>query len=283
MKVLISGSTGLVGKRLAVALQAGGHEVFSAGRADFSTGVDALAIKVSQADVVVNLAGAPIVARWSAGYKREILESRIKTTGMLADAIAAAKTKPRLFISTSAVGIYPDGDVFTEASGRYGHDFLAKVCTDWEAEAMKAASHTRVIIFRLGVVLSDNGGALSKMRLPFKLGLGGPIAGGRQGFSWIHIDDLIKAYLFVMDKQPEGVFNLASPEPTDNAGFTKALGKALHRPVFMPIPAFALRLLFGEGAVTLTSGQKVKPERLLNAGFVFEHPSIESALADLLG
>jgi uncharacterized protein len=282
MKVLISGSTGLVGKHLSAALKSKGFEVVSAGRADFVKGVDALALKVSQADVVVNLAGAPIVARWSASYKTEILESRIKTTGMLAAAIAAAGTKPRLFISTSAVGIYPDGEVFTEANARYGDDFLAKVCTDWEAAAMKAVTHTRVAIFRLGVVLSEKGGALSKMLLPFKLGLGGPIAGGKQGFSWIHIDDLVNAYLFVIEKQLDGVFNLTSPQITDNAGYTRALGKVLHRPVFMPVPAFALRLLFGEGADMLTSGQKVSPERLVNEGYVFLYPDIEEALADLL-
>jgi uncharacterized protein len=282
MKVLISGSTGFVGKSLAAALTGKGFEVVSAGRADFAEGVDALAVKVSQVDVVVNLAGAPIVARWSASYKKEILDSRIKTTKMLADAIVLATKKPGLFISTSAVGIYPDGEVFTEANARYGHDFLAKVCTDWEAEAMKAASHTRVAIFRLGVVLSAKGGALPKLLLPFKLGLGGPIAGGKQGFSWIHMDDLINAYLFVIEKQLGGVFNLSAPEISDNAGFTRALGSALKRPAILPVPAFALRLVYGEGASALTNGQKVISERLQKEGFVFRFPDLETALMDLL-
>lgn len=283
MKLLISGSTGLVGRRLAEAFTKRGDTVVALGRADFAGDAGLIAEKVSGADIVINLAGAPIVARWSESYKQEILESRVNTTSIMVHAIGLAEKKPRLFISTSAVGIYPDGKIYTEANAEYGNDFLAHICKSWEAEAMKATAFTGVAIFRLGVVLSGKGGALAKMLLPFRLGIGGPIAGGRQGFSWIHIDDLINAWLFVIDNQLDGIFNLAAPEATDNAGFTKALGKAMHRPVFMPVPAFALRLLFGEGAITLTSGQKVIPERLLDAGFVFEHPKIEFALADLLG
>jgi len=282
MKVLISGSTGLVGKHLSAALKSKGFEVVSAGRTDFASGAAALAEKVNKVEVVVNLAGAPVVARWSEAYKKEIEDSRFQTTALLTEAIALATKKPRLFISTSAVGIYPDGEVFTEANARVGDDFLAKVCTAWEARAMKAAKETKVAIFRLGIVLAADGGALQKMLLPFKMGLGGPIATGKQGFSWIHINDLVNAYLFVIEKQLQGVFNLTSPRPTDNATYTRALGKVLHRPVFMPIPAFALKLVFGEGALMLTSGQKAIPENLIKAGFVFEHPDIEEALADLL-
>lgn len=282
MKVLISGSTGLVGKHLSAALQSKGFEVISAGRADFAAGAAVLAEKLNMVDVVVNLAGAPVVARWSEAYKKEIEDSRFRTTALLAEAIVLAKKKPRLFISTSAVGIYPDGEVFTEANARSGHDFLAKVCIEWEARAMKAAIETKVAIFRLGIVLATDGGALQKMLLPFKMGLGGPIASGKQGFSWIHINDLVNAYLFVIEQQLQGVFNLTSPNPIDNATYTRALGKVLHRPVFMPIPAFALKLVFGEGALMLTTGQKVLPEKLLKAGFVFKHPDIEEALADLL-
>lgn len=282
MNVLISGSTGLVGANLIAAFKERGDKIITAGRADFSQDVGPLTSKINEADVVIHLAGAPIVARWTESYKHDILESRVNTTGMMVQAMGLAEKKPKLFISTSAVGIYPDGKIYTEEHAEYGNDFLAGVCKAWEDEAMRAIAYTRVSIFRLGVVLSDKGGALSKMLLPFKMGIGGPIAGGRQGFSWIHLDDLIKAYLFVIDKQLDGVFNLTSPEPTDNAGFTKALGKALHRPVFMPIPAFALRLLFGEGAVTLTSGQKVIPEKLLKDGFVFRFTDVDQALRDLV-
>lgn len=282
MKILVSGSTGLVGRSLISKLKDTGHEVTGLSRSGFQKGVGYLTPLVNNADVVVHLAGAPVVARWTPSYKKEIEDSRFITTTMLTESIAKATRKPRLLISTSAVGIYPDGEVFTEATARYGNDFLAKVCTEWEDCAMKAASDTKVAIFRLGIVLSANGGALKKMLLPFKTGLGGPIASGKQGFSWIHIDDLVDAYLFVMEKQLDGIFNLTAPNPTDNATYTKALGKALKRPVFMPIPAFALRLIFGEGATMLTGGQKVLPGRLLKEGFEFAFPDIAKALNDLI-
>jgi uncharacterized protein len=283
MNILISGSTGLVGQKLKEALIRSGHMVTGIGRADFSGPEDALNTKVGQADVVINLSGAPIVARWTESYKKEIMDSRILTTRRLVKAIKNVPAKPRLLISTSAVGIYPEGGEFSESNARYGEDFLAEVCKAWEAEALKASPETKVAVFRLGVVLDRKGGALQKMLPAFRLGLGGPIAGGKQGFSWIHIDDLINAYLFVIEKQLDGVFNLSAPQATDNAGYTRALGKVLGRPVFFPIPAFGLRLLYGEGATALTSGQKALPERLLQEGFVFKFPEIEAALADLVG
>jgi len=281
MNVLICGSTGLVGRKLASVLTLRGDQIVAVGRDDFKRGVTFLTEKVNNADVVINLAGAPIVARWSESYKREILESRIGTTGMLVQAIALADRKPRLFISTSAVGIYPDGQLYSEADAEYGNDFLAGVCKDWEAEALKSSEFTKVAIFRLGVVLAKEGGALQKLLLPFKLGLGGPIASGRQGFSWIHIDDLVSACLFVTDHKLDGIFNLTAPGVTDNAGFTKALGNVLKRPAFIPLPAFTLRLIYGEGAVTVISGQKVVPTRLLNEGFIFGFPDLDLALRDL--
>ncbi len=282
MKVLISGSSGLVGKSLTAAFLSKSHQVIPVGRADFNGSKDALIAKVSQADVVINLSGAPIVARWTESYKKEIIESRIKTTALLVDAITLSAKKPGLFISTSAVGIYPDNEVFTEANAHYGDDFLAKVCLDWEAEAMKASSQTKVAIFRLGVVLASNGGALSKLLFPFRMGLGGPVAGGKQGFSWIHIDDLVKAYLFVIEKQLDGIFNLTAPEITDNAGFTNTLAKVLSRPAIIPVPAFALRLVYGEGATALINGQKAIPARLLQEEFNFHYPELEQALKNLL-
>ncbi len=283
MNILISGSTGLVGQRLKEVLLTKGHKVSGIGRADFSGPEESLNAKVGQADVVINLSGAPIVARWTESYKKEIMESRILTTRWLVKAMKSATAWRGLYISASAVGIYPEGDVFTEGNARFGNDFLAEVCKAWEAEAIKARPLAKVAVFRLGIVLSGEGGALKKMLLPFKLGLGGPIASGKQGFSWIHIDDLVNAYLFVIEKQLDGVFNLTAPNPTDNSGYTLAFGKVLHRPVFIPIPSFALRLIFGEGATMLTGGQKVLPGRLLNEGFVFGFPEIEAALQDLIG
>lgn len=282
MKVLINGSTGLIGSSLITAFKAGGFEVIPVGRADFDADTGLLAAKMNDVDVVINLAGAPLIARWSASYKREILESRRNVTRKMVQAIALTTKRPRLFISASAVGIYPGNEIYTESYFGQAHDFLSGVCREWEAEARLAESYTSVAIFRFGVVLSKKGGALSKMLLPFKLGLGGPIAGGKQGFSWIHMDDLINAYLYVIENQLDGVFNLSAPEITDNAGFTRALGKAVKRPAILPVPAFALRLVYGEGASALTNGQKVIPERLQKEGFVFRFPELETALMDLL-
>ena len=283
MNILISGSTGLTGRRLRAALEERGHTVTAAGRADFAGDPALLKEKVENAGAVIHLAGAPIVARWSRAYKREILDSRVLTTRKLVEAVNLAERKPELFISASAVGIYSDEGVNTEENAYYAEGFLADVCRQWEGEAAQLDPATGLAVFRLGVVLAKEGGALPKMLTPFRLGLGGPIAGGRQGFSWIHIDDLVSAFLFVLDRRLTGTFNLTAPGVTDNQGYTSALGRVLRRPVFVPVPAFALRLLFGEGASALTTGQKAIPERLLKAGFTFRFPEVEGALRDLLG
>lgn len=211
------------------------------------------------------------------------MSSRIDTTASLVKAIQAAVVKPSMFISTSAVGIYPDGQTFTEKDRQYDPGFLGKVCQAWEEEALKASAVTNVAVFRLGIVLSKDGGALPKMLLPFRFGLGGKIASGKQGFSWIHIDDLINAYRFVVEKQLTGTFNLTAPGVTDNAGFTSSLSRALKRPALLPVPAFMLKLIYGEGSTALTGGQKVAPVRLLEAGFEFRYPKLDEALRELAG
>lgn len=282
MHILISGSTGLIGGRLKRAFRDAGFEVSAVGRSDFLSEAEALAEKVSGADVVIHLAGAPIIGRWTKKYKNEILSSRVETTRKLVHAVNGAAVKPRLFISASAVGIYPGDGVYDETATVSGDDFLAEVCRRWEAEASALTPETGLAIFRFGAVLSKEGGALKKMLLPFRLGLGGPVAGGKQGFSWIHTDDLAEAFLFVIKHKLTGIFNLTAPQITDNATFTKALGKALHRPAFFPIPAFGLKMVYGEGASVLTSGQKVLPARLQKEGFVFRYPNLELALGDLL-
>ena len=282
MNVLISGATGLVGSHLQKMFTARGDKVVALRRDDFSGSIKAMAEKVSVSDVIIHLAGAPIVARWTASHKKDIMDSRVNTTHMLVQAIEIAAKKPELFISTSAVGIYADGAVNTEKDAHLADGFLSEVCQRWEAEALAAQPFTKVAIFRFGVILAKTGGALQQMLLPFKLGLGGPIAGGKQGFSWIHIEDLLQAYAYVIEHKLDGIFNLTAPQITDNALFTKELGGALNRPVFMPIPAFGLRLVFGEGAVSLTSGQKVLPERLLNEGFEFRYPNLKMAFKELL-
>jgi uncharacterized protein (TIGR01777 family) len=261
--------------------KAQGDTIVSLGRDDFSGSLPAMADKVNKADIIIHLAGAPIVARWTTAHKKAILDSRINTTHMLVQAMELAEKKPERFISTSAVGIYADGAVNTEKDAHLAEGFLSEVCQRWEAEALAARPLTKVAIFRLGVILAKDGGALKQMLPPFKLGLGGPIAGGMQGFSWIHIDDLMQAYHFVIERKLDGIFNLTAPQITDNALFTKQLGTALHRPAILPIPAFGLRLAYGEGAVSLTSGQKVHPERLLEEGFEFRYPDLKEAFGEL--
>lgn len=282
MNILISGASGLVGTHIKKIYAAQGDNIVALGREDFSGSLKAMAEKVNRNDIIIHLAGAPIVARWTASHKKAIMASRINTTHMLVQAMELAKKKPKMFISTSAVGIYADGAVNTEKDAHLAEGFLSEVCQRWEAEALAARHLTKVAIFRFGVILAKDGGALKQMLPPFKLGLGGPIAGGKQGFSWIHIDDLLQAYRFVIARKLDGVFNLTAPQITDNALFTKELGAALHRPVFMPIPAFGLRMVYGEGAVSLTSGQKVLPERLLEEGFEFRYPDLKKAFAELL-
>ena len=282
MNVLISGASGLVGSHLQKMFAERGDKVVVLRRDDFSGSLKEISEKVSDSDVIIHLAGAPIVARWTASHKKEIMDSRINTTHILVKAIELAKKRPELFISTSAVGIYADGPVNTEKDAHLADGFLSEVCQRWEAEALVASPFTKVAIFRFGVILAKDGGALQQMMIPFKLGLGGPIAGGKQGFSWIHIDDLMNAYSYVITNKLDGTFNLTSPQITDNALFTKELGAALHRPVFMPIPAFGLRLVFGEGADSLTSGQKVLPDRLLSEGFEFKYPDLKKAFTELI-
>lgn len=282
MNVLISGATGLVGSNLQKMFTARGDKVVALRREDFSGSLKAMAEMVSESDIIIHLAGAPIVARWTASHKKDIMDSRVNTTHMLVQAIESAEKKPELFISTSAVGIYADGAVNTEKDAHLADGFLSEVCQRWEAEALFAQPFTKVAIFRFGVILDKNGGALKQMLLPFKLGLGGPIAGGKQGFSWIHLKDLLQAYSFVIEHKLDGTFNLTAPKITDNDLYTKELGAALHRPAFMPIPAFGLRLVFGEGAASLTTGQKVLPERLLSEGFEFQYPNLKMAFEELL-
>lgn len=283
MNILISGSTGLVGRKLVAALTQAGHTTEALKRADFSGPPEQMISKINRADVVVNLAGAPILARWTNRYKKEILDSRITTTQMIARAIEKAGSKPGMLISASAVGIYDDGQPCTEKDFRYGDDFLADVCRQWEAEAMAVNGLLKVAVFRIGIVLADDGGALPKMALPFRMGFGGRIGNGKQGFSWIHIDDLVRAFGFVIEKQLTGIFNLTAPEYTDNSGLTAVISKVLRRPAFFPVPEPALRLLYGEGATALTRGQNVLPQRLLDEGFAFRYPELEPALYQLFG
>jgi len=245
--------------------------------------MDAAAHACAQAEVVVNLSGAPVARRWTAAHKAEIRRSRVELTRALLDRIATFEKKPVAYVSASAIGYYgtsPD-ETFVETSSP-GTDFLARVCLDWEREANRAGEFgIRVAIVRTGVVLGPDGGALPMMLPAFRFGLGGKLASGAQWMSWIHIEDLVDAYLHAIDGTA-GAINATAPEPVTNAEFTRTLGDVLRRPTVFPVPKFALEALFGEGAMILTEGQRVLPERTLASGYRFRYPELEPALRSLL-
>jgi len=281
MKIAITGGSGLIGTALTKRLQERGDEVISITRQMLSLSPQELSSQLDGIQILINLAGAPILSRWTSARKKEIYDSRIVTTRKLVDAIVLMQEPPELLISGSAIGIYSSQGEHTEESVQFSDDFLGNVCRDWEAAAMK--SPVRTVILRTGIVLSTEGGALKKMLLPFRLGLGGRIASGRQVLSWMHMEDYIEAILFIIDTAaPPDVVNMASPHPLDNTSFVRILGEALKRPVIFQVPGFVLKLIFGEGAVTLTKGHSVIPKRLTEAGFRYRYPDLKSALSNLL-
>lgn len=283
MRVAISGASGFVGRNLSKNLKEAGFSIVPIDRTSLKLSSEDLANYMEDVDIVINLAGSSIIKRWSESYKKELYSSRIETTKKIVDAIEKMEKKPKLLISTSAVGIYDNSKIHSEKDFKYSDNFLSKLCQDWEREAMRLNNSLRVVIFRFGIVLGKDGGALSQMLLPFKLGLGGVIKDGSQGFSFIHIYDLIEAFKFIIEREDlDGVFNLSAPEPTTNRGLTKALGKYLNRPTILPVPEFILKLIFGEGAKVLTDGEQMIPERLLESGFNFRYRDIYSSVENLV-
>lgn len=283
MQISLSGSTGFIGQMLKSRFTGKGWTIREINRQSFMMPDEEFLLqKIEGSDAVINLAGAPIQKRWSEAYKKEIYDSRILTTRKIASAVMKAARKPRIFISGSAIGIYNSVDAHTEESGNFAGDFISGLCIDWEMEAMNARDASRVVIFRTGVVLGRDGGALKTMYPPFKMGLGGMIGNGKQAFSWIHITDLADAYIFAIETGSlSGIINAVAPEPTTNGHFSTTLGKVLKQPAVMRIPELALRMIYGEGARALSTGQKVLPQKLLQAGFEFKFPTIEKALVAL--
>lgn len=296
MKILVSGSHGLVGTALIKSLEAEGHEVsrlvryapHSKTEVEWSPDRYSIALaRIEGFDAVVNLAGESIAeGHWTDDKKRRIRESRVKGTKLLGDALANLTVPPKTFICASAIGYYGNrGDeILTEASAP-GDDFLAEVCVEWEqATALATEKGIRVVNTRFGVILDTNGGALKKMLPPFRLGLGGKIGSGKQWMSWIALDDVVGALNFALTNESlRGPINFVAPNPVRNAEFTKTLGKVLSRPTLFPIPAFGIKLLFGEmGEALLLGGQRVAPERLMATGYTFQHSQIEAALHDVL-
>ncbi|NWJ49606.1 MAG: TIGR01777 family protein [Bacteroidetes bacterium] len=282
-KVCISGANGFIGRNLKAFLIKQGFQVESLSRDDITGSDTVLAEKISGSYAVINLAGAPIIHRWNKKYKEELYISRIRTTQRITNAIRNSALKPSMFISTSAVGIYKNGSHNTETTFTYDTGYLGKICKDWEASAFTTAKLTRTVIFRLGVVIGKDGGALKKLLPVFKLGFGGQIGNGKQGMPWIHIDDLLQAYLFMMNhSETDGIYNLTAPEILSNKGFTKIMGNVLRRPTLFTVPTFALKLIYNEGSIALTDGAFVEPKRLLEDGFDFQYPDMEKALQDIV-
>jgi len=300
MKVTVTGATGLIGSALVKALKERGDEVTvlsrNPDRASRALGVEAVAwdpmtepapsAAINGRDGIVHLAGEPVAQRWTAEAKRAIRASRDVGTANLVAGIAASEPRPAVLVSSSAVGYYgKHGDEIIDESSPAGTDFLAEVCVEWERRARAAEElGLRVVIVRTGVVLDADGGALKTMLAPFKAGVGGPVAGGRQYMPWIHVDDIVGIYLAALDGDGwSGPVNGTAPEPVTNADFSKALGRALGRPAVLPVPAFAIRALYGEMAEIVTEGQRAVPARTLEFGYSFAKPELGPALSSALG
>ena len=293
MQIFITGGTGLIGKHLITRL-APEHDITVLSRSESKAraalpaevavldNLDSIA-NFDDYDVIINLAGEPIAdKRWTSQQKHQICQSRWQITTALVTKINASATPPHTFISGSAIGYYGrQGDKpVTENNTEPHQEFTHEVCQRWEQIAETVKQNCRVCLLRTGVVLAAEGGALEKMRLPFKLGLGGPIGSGEQYMSWIHLDDMVEGICFLMDhSQCSGPFNLTAPQPVTNKAFVSAFANALNRPAFMPMPGFALKVIMGEAADMLLTGQRVIPQKLLDAGFEFKFDSVDKAFA----
>jgi len=300
MKILITGGTGFVGKQLTSRFIEEGNEVTILTRSLKESGQLPKGISYLQGDptqkgpwqeaipghdVIINLAGASIFSKWSDEYKKLIRDSRVFTTRNIIEGIPSKFEKEISLFSTSAVGYYGfHGDEELDEESPPGNDFLAQLAIEWEAEALKAREKgARVVITRFGIVLGEKGGALGQMIPLFKKFIGGPIGSGQQWFSWVHIKDLAEAFAFLI-KHPEisGPINVCSPNPVKNKDLAKALGRALHRPSFMPAPGFMIKLVLGEFGSVILEGQRVLPRRLLKEGFTFQYPDIDKALQSII-
>jgi len=297
MHILITGGTGLIGRQLCKVLLAEGHELTVLSRKPGSVPAKCGAKVHAMAwleqwrpeqtyDAIINLAGEPIVdSRWTAKRKQALWDSRVSLTEELVRHIAAARHKPGVLLSGSAVGYYGNrGDAVLDESATAGDDFSARLCTAWEVTARGAEKEgVRVCLLRTGLVLSRHDGLLGRMLLPFKLGMGARLGDGKQWMSWVHIDDYIAMLLGLLkDVHAAGPYNMTAPKPVTNAEFTSTLASALHRPALFVIPATILRLGMGERACLLLEGQKVLPKRMDEAGFQFAFANLADALHDLL-
>ena len=297
MKIVITGASGFIGRRLLKTLAQGGHSLHVLSRhqgTNLPPGVRLSSWDLMKgpppeeglrdADGVIHLAGEPVAQRWSEDAKGRIRESRVMGTRNLVEGISRLAGKPAVLISASATGYYGTrGDEALTEQAPAGSGFLAETCVEWEREAMAAeALGVRAAVIRTGMALDPRGGALQKLLPPFRMGVGGRLGTGRQWIPWIHLDDLANLYAFALDNPVRGALNGTAPNPVTNADFTRALAAAVHRPAILPIPAFAMGMLYGEMAQILFDSQRVVPNVAENMGFRFRFPQLQGALADLL-
>ncbi|MBD5653644.1 MAG: TIGR01777 family protein [Candidatus Eremiobacteraeota bacterium] len=275
MRITIIGATGFIGRHLTAALRARGDEVVTASLRDPAAAAQACC--GSQA--IVNLAGEPVAQRWTPEVKAKIRSSRVDAPSALFDALTTLDDRPQAYVSSSAIGYYGTSETATfDETSPAGSDLLADVCVAWEAVADRFAElDMRVAKIRTGIVLGTDGGALAQLLPLFKLGVGGIVASGKQWYSWIHVDDEVGVYLHAIDGAA-GVLDATAPNPATNAEFTHALGKALHRPTFFPVPEFVLTMMLGEAALVVTRGQRVLPTRTLETGYRFKYETLDAAM-----
>ena len=303
MRILITGATGFVGRALVPRLLRDGHtlrawvrskaraaKLFGAGAAvewvDAAGGAVAMQLAIADADAVINLAGEPVIGkRWTERRKQTLWDSRVGVTDRIVDAIAAAPPRPRVLVSTSAVGYYGDtGEREVDEDSPPATGFLAELTVGWEAAALRAEQFgARVCLVRVGLVLGREGGVLAQMLPVFRLGLGGPLGSGEQSFPWVHLHDVVELYAAALtDERLRGPVNAVAPGIVTGRGFAEGLGRALHRPALLRVPSFALRLALGEAAMAVLDGQRARPRRTEALGFRFEFPTLDAALADLV-
>jgi uncharacterized protein (TIGR01777 family) len=293
VNIVLAGGSGFLGRKLAKRLEGEGHKAFTLTRRPTGAGqigwqpdgtAGDLPRHIEGVDAIVNLAGEGIAdQRWTAARKEALRSSRIRSTRTLVAAIKECARPPRVFVSGSGIGYYgPHGDEPVTEATPPGDDFLARLCVEWEQAARQASSSTRVVIVRSGLALAGDGGALARMLLPFKLGLGATIGSGKQYFPWIHADDWTAMVSWlIQNEQARGDFNATAPEPVTNREFTKTLGRVLHRPTVLVAPAFALRGALGDLATSLLEGQRVLPAHAEQLGFRFTHRTLEPALESM--
>lgn len=300
MKIIVAGSSGLIGSALIDSLRPDGHTISRLVRSGSVAIADVMSKMIrwepptgsidlaamEGADAVVSVAGASVAGgRWTKERKQILRRSRVDATHHLVSSMAQLKTKPRVFVSASAIGYYGNrGDEVLTETSTPGNDFLAQLCRDWEAEAAKAEHEgIRTVMLRFGIVLAAHGGALQQMLRPFRLGVGGRLGNGRQWMSWVMLDDVVGIIRYALTKDsPRGPVNTVAPNPVTNAEFTSVLAEVLHRPALFPAPRLALKLALGEMTDALLASQRVMPERLTELGYTFRHPQLKQALPSIL-